>query len=193
MTRKGRVSMADIVSTRLRPLAHSQAAGGAGAAVSMIELPPALRLSLRARGETATALGGAVGVTLPVEVCRAVSAGDRHALCLGPDEWLLIAPEGDIALLHAGEGIAASVVDISHRQTAIAVTGTKAAEALNAFCALDLDLEVFPVGMCTRTLLGKAEIILWRTDADAFRTEVWRSFAPYVWGCLEEARLEYGI
>jgi heterotetrameric sarcosine oxidase gamma subunit len=45
--------------------------------------------------------------------------------------------------------------------------------------------------MGTRTLLGKADIVLWRTAADVFRIEVWRSFAPYVWACLEEARREH--
>ena len=50
----------------------------------------------------------------------------------------------------------------------------------------------FPVGMCTRTLFGKAEIVLWRMRADAWRIEVWRSFAPYVLGCLEEACLDIG-
>jgi sarcosine oxidase subunit gamma len=41
--------------------------------------------------------------------------------------------------------------------------------------------------MCTRTLLGKAEIVLWRIGAAAFRLEVWRSFAPYVSAFLAEA------
>jgi len=41
-------------------------------------------------------------------------------------------------------------------------------------------------------MFGKAEIILWRKADDAFRIEVWRSFAPYVLGCLAEASREYG-
>jgi len=45
--------------------------------------------------------------------------------------------------------------------------------------------------MCTRTLFGKAEIVLWRTTPDTFRIEVWRSFAPYVLGSLAEAAREY--
>ncbi len=46
--------------------------------------------------------------------------------------------------------------------------------------------------MCTRTIFAKAEIVLWRTAPDAFRIEVWRSFAPYVLGLLDEAIMEYG-
>ena len=41
--------------------------------------------------------------------------------------------------------------------------------------------------MCTRTLFGKAEIMLWRIDAEVFRIEVARSSARYVWDLLEEA------
>jgi sarcosine oxidase subunit gamma len=41
--------------------------------------------------------------------------------------------------------------------------------------------------MCTRTMLAKAEVLLWRTGAVSFRLEVWRSFAPYVTQFLGEA------
>jgi sarcosine oxidase subunit gamma len=41
--------------------------------------------------------------------------------------------------------------------------------------------------MCARTLLCKAEIVLWRTAPSTFRLEVWRSFMPYVAGVLREA------
>ncbi len=71
------------------------------------------------------------------------------------------------------------------------ITGPRAAKCLNAFCALDLDASEFPVGMCTRTLLGKAEIVLWRIAPEVFHLDIARSFVPYVWACLEEARLEF--
>ena len=45
--------------------------------------------------------------------------------------------------------------------------------------------------MCTRTVFGKAEVMLWRTAADTFRIEVARSFAPYVWARLDDARQEF--
>ena len=43
----------------------------------------------------------------------------------------------------------------------------------------------FPVGMATRTLLLKAEIGLWRREAERFRLEVARSFSPYVAAVLD--------
>ena len=44
--------------------------------------------------------------------------------------------------------------------------------------------------MCTRTILYKATILLSRPRADTFHIDVWRSFAPYVWQLLDEARGE---
>jgi sarcosine oxidase subunit gamma len=55
---------------------------------------------------------------------------------------------------------------------------------------LDLHLSAFPVGMATRTIYSKADIVLWRTAADTFHVELWRSFVPFVWGLLEEASHE---
>jgi sarcosine oxidase subunit gamma len=40
--------------------------------------------------------------------------------------------------------------------------------------------------MCTRTVFAKAEIVLWRTSAEVFHLEVWRSFATYVVELLRE-------
>jgi sarcosine oxidase, subunit gamma len=165
--------------------------------LSITPLPPMTRLSVRG-GEAAVAtIGAAFGVALPREACRAVEAGERAALWLGPDEWLLLATDGEAealiaALTAALGGATASLVDISDRQVALEVAGDGAVEAINGFNALDLDEAAFPVGMCTRTLFGKAEIVLWRKAADIFHIEVWRSFAPYLSGCLDEAIRERG-
>jgi heterotetrameric sarcosine oxidase gamma subunit len=110
-------------------------------------------------------------------------AGGNALLWLGPDEFLLLASNNAVPPPCA--------VDVSHRDTALSVSGSCAAWAINAFCALDLHQTAFPVGMCTRTVFGKAEIVLWRTEAETFRIEVARSFAPYVWACLEHARREF--
>jgi len=183
-----------MVETAVRqPPLHDEAAGAAPcAAVSLAVAPPAARLAIHARDTGAEAVGRALGIDLPMTDLRASAEGECAALHLGPDEWLLIAGDLDAGRLAAHTaGTPVSVVDVSHRQTAILVSGPRAADALNGFCALDLDPAAFPVGMVTRTLLGKADIVLWRTAPEAFRVEIVRSFAPYVWACLEEARREY--
>jgi sarcosine oxidase subunit gamma len=45
--------------------------------------------------------------------------------------------------------------------------------------------------MCTRTVLAKADVTLWRTGADTFHMEVWRSFAGYVGGLITEIAREF--
>ena len=147
-------------------------------------LPPARRFVLRGDDAARAAAERALGIPVPALACRAGDNGMRAALWLGPDEWLLIAAADDTAaeraLSPALESLAHSLVDVSHRQIGLAVSGPQAATLLSAGCPLDLELNAFPVGMCTRTMLSKAEVVLWRTAAEQFRLEVWRSFAAYV-------------
>ena len=155
-------------------------------------LPPATRYILRGAASARAAAEGALGVGLPTQACRAARDGERAALWLGPDEWLLIAPDSQAAAMGAAldaalTGLPHSLVDVSHRQTACSVCGPQAAALLGAGCPLDLDPSAFPVDMCTRTMLAKTEVVVWRTAAEAFRIEVWRSFAAYVSQFLAEA------
>src|SRR5256885_15175681 len=48
---------------------------------------------LRGGSEVRAAAESALGCGIPARACRATVEGDRAALWLGPDEWLLIAPE----------------------------------------------------------------------------------------------------
>ena len=160
-------------------------------------LADATRLNFRGNAAAAQAMGRAFGLALPQEACRAAIAGDQAALWLGPDEWLLLAPPGAAARLTAAAatalaGLPHGLVEISNRQIALGLSGRHAATVLAGGNPLDFDLRAFPVGMCTRTILGKAEIVLWRTEPDRFHIEVWRSFAPYVRGFLAEHMREFG-
>jgi len=143
-----------------------------------------------------TVAGGALGLTISQTACRAATGPTNlAALWLGPDEQLLLGPERyDIAaaLEPALRPLPHSLVDVSHRQTALQASGPHAVVLLNAGCPLDLDPGAFPVGMCTRTVLAKAEIVLWRTGQDEFHIEVWRSFADYVSSFLAEVAREIG-
>jgi sarcosine oxidase, subunit gamma len=150
------------------------------------------RFILQGGTDARAAAGQAFGLPLPEEACRANSVAARSALWLGPDERLLLAPEGEApriqAVLSAAlQHVAHSLVDIGHRQVAIEVTGPRAAELLASGCPLDLDPGAFPVGMCARTLLGKSEVVLWRRSAAEYHLEVGRSYSDYVLGWLGEA------
>jgi sarcosine oxidase, subunit gamma len=166
------------------------------AASSMLRLqPPAARHILRGAPAVLDAAGKALGLSLSMPACRASVDAARAALWLGPDERLLLGEESSAIetatrLQQALRQQPHSLVDVSHRQVAFAITGRQAATVLAAGCPLDLAPVAFPVGMCTRTVLAKAEIVLWRRADDGFHLEVWRSFAAYVSGVIAEATRE---
>ena len=155
---------------------------------SVVPASPAARLSLRAPQDSVAALSRALGLDLPTRPKTSASTGTRAALWLGPDEWLVIDEAGaDLAGACAGVDALHSAVDISHRNAAIQVSGAAAEAALNAGCPQDLSTAAFPVGACSRTVLGKIEIVLWRTGPQDFRVECWRSFADYAFTFLAAA------
>lgn len=172
------------LATRSLPLSGVH---GGSATVQLEPAAAATRIVLRVRAEDVAALSGALGVDLPVKPKNSAYANGRTALWLGPDEWLVI-DEGESGLMTAAanSGALHSATDVSHRNTAILVSGPGAADAINTGCAQDLSLDAFPVGACSRTLFGKVEIVLLRTGEDAFRVEVWRSFSDYAFALLVE-------
>jgi sarcosine oxidase subunit gamma len=163
--------------------------------VTLASSPSLSRFVFRGRPAAIAAAGPAFGVDLP-GTCSAATAGLRSALWLGPDEWLLLAPLAERAALEetltSGLGeLPYSLVDVGERQVGFILEGPNAALLLNAACPLDFD--TVPVGFCSRTMFGKAEIVLWRTGPDRFHLEVWRSFAAYVDLLLKEAGREFGL
>ena len=155
--------------------------------VKLATLPPAHRISLRAPASSVAALSEALGLTLPQKPKTSASKGSRTALWLGPDEWLVIDGAKDPLEDCADVDVLHSAVGISHRNVAISVTGPGAENTISAGCPQDLSLAVFPAGACSRTILGKVEIVLLRTGEDSFRVECWRSFSEYVFTFLIEA------
>jgi sarcosine oxidase subunit gamma len=164
--------------------------------VTLNMLSPTGRFIFRGRPAAIAAAGKVFGVPLPDKACTAMVAGDRAALWLGPDEWLLLAPSQQRDAIEEdfrdtlGE-LPYSLVDVGERQIALTVEGPQAAVLLNCGCPLDFD--EIPVGFCSRTMLGKVEIVLWRLAPERFHIEVWRSFAGYVQLLLAEAGREFGL
>jgi sarcosine oxidase subunit gamma len=156
-------------------------------------LGPATRFVFQGGPAAREAASRGFGVALPTVACRAEASAERAALWLGPDEWLLLASAGEgAAVLAALEGsmagLAHSLVDVTHRQVALSVSGLHARDLLASGCPLDLAPESYPVGMCTRTLFAKAEVVLWRRSAEEYHLETGRSFSGYVLGWLRQSQ-----
>jgi sarcosine oxidase, subunit gamma len=186
------------VARRIMSLPAAQAAGaGAPAAVVIRPLAAQARFSLRLHADDAASVGTAAGFRLDIPINRRVGTAEQSAARLGPNEWLLIGLDGDADLIAGGieaalDGRFHALVDIGHRNVGIQVSGPRAADVLNSGCPLDLAEAAFPTGMATRTLLGKAEIVLMRLDdAPTYQVECWRSFSSYVHDYLSEAAREF--
>lgn len=170
---------------RSHPLSGRQVSN---AGVTVEPAPEAHRMILRAGKPALSALSKALGVKLPSKSKHSAGNDGRIAIWLGPDEWLVIDLQGkDPAADCAAVKALHSAVDVSHRNTAITVSGTRSDAVINGGCPLDLSLAAFPVGAATRTVFGKAEIVLLREADDRFRIECWRSFSDYVFSFLEAA------
>jgi sarcosine oxidase subunit gamma len=167
------------------------------AAEWMRMVPPAMRFILHGNARTRAAAAPIWGAAFAEQACRAVLQGERATLWLGPDEYLLLGADEESAdcvadALERGlVDVPHALVNISHRQFALEISGPHAATVLSGACPLDLHLREFPIGMCTRTVLAKADIVLWRIRDDAFHIEVWRSFSGYVTGVLREIAREF--
>lgn len=161
--------------------------------VDIVPAAEAGRIVLRAKTEAIAPLSRALGVKLPEQPktsaqAKASRLAGRIALWIGPDEWLVVDPNGaDLMALCAKVKKRHSAVDVSHRNTAILVSGEAAQSVISAGCPQNLSPDVFPVGACSRTIFGKAEIILLREEDQLFRVECWRSFSDYVFAFLADA------
>jgi sarcosine oxidase, subunit gamma len=163
-----------------------------GPRFTLSEAPLAARLILRGSEAVRVSCGMVFAADVPSRLGPAGEGAGRAALWLGPDEWLLIAEGADATdiggvLESVLDGTAYSLVDVSHRQIGLIASGPAATRVLNAGCPLDLDLKAFPMGMATRTVFDKVEIVLWRRAEATFHIEIWRSFAPFLAASLAEA------
>jgi sarcosine oxidase subunit gamma len=157
-----------------------------------------LNLRLDPAGPARAAVEGALRLPLPVRPGTVSRADDRELLWLGPDEWLLVAPPGEQALLAealrgALAGGLGTVVDVSAHRTTLDVSGPLARDLLAKGCSLDLHASVLTPGHCAQTLVARAPVVLLPlADGTGFRLLVRSSFAGYLADWLLDATVEYG-
>ncbi|MCO5089857.1 sarcosine oxidase subunit gamma [Bosea sp. (in: a-proteobacteria)] len=161
------------------------------APVTITALPAGARFSLRT-GDPAT-VGAGLGLELPARVGQRAVAGARAALCLGPDEWLVEAPEGEgaaIADAFAGlvERLTFSAVEVSDREVGFALAGPAVLDLIATGCPRDP--AKLPVGSGCRTIFDSVQVVLTREAQDCFHLTVWRSFAPHLRALLDIAARE---
>jgi sarcosine oxidase subunit gamma len=157
-----------------------------------------LNLQLDPDGAAAERIAAALGTLLPTVPNTIAEAGDLRLLWLGPEEWLVVGPDGAAedtrALLRAALGDEpASLVDVSANRTTLELSGPAAREVLEKGCSLDLHPRSFGPGQCAQTQLSKVNAVLHQTDAEpCYQLLVRGSFAQYLadWllDAIEESR-----
>ncbi|TMR97754.1 sarcosine oxidase subunit gamma [Nonomuraea basaltis] len=170
-------------------------AASRGEGLRLAELPFLTHVNVRVDPASPAAgdIADVLGVPLPAEPCTAVPAGSGVTVAwLGPDEWLVIAPEGyQPELLRKALGERhGSIVDVSAQRTTLLVAGPRARDLLAHGCALDLHPSVFGPGRCAQTVLARAQVVLLPRQ-DGFLVLVRSSFAAYLSEWLLDAATEH--
>jgi sarcosine oxidase subunit gamma len=160
------------------------------------ELPFLSQVNLRADPNDANLMqrlaSNLEGLSLPVAPNTVTSSGDRRALWLGPDEWLIVGPDGEQASIRDAlvvglAGTFGSIVDVSANRTVLEVRGSKACDLLAHGVPIDLDARSFGPDRSAQTLLAKAQVIVERRDESAFHLYVRTSLAAYLADWLLDA------
>jgi len=149
------------------------------------------------------AVGRVLDLVLPSEPGTTAAKGQVTALWLGPDQWLITCPEGDVdlfrnSLAEALGATHAALTDVSDGRVAFRLAGPSARAVLAKGCPLDVHPRAFATGRVASSLLAKAAVTLHLVQdgpkrGPVFDLYVGRSFAPYLWAWLEDAGREYGV
>ena len=185
--------------TALAGLASNTSANPDGGAIGLVfgEMAHLGKLNLRGQNDLAKAVKVITGCTFPPKANRFQSAGDRHVVWLGPDEYLLLCEAGKEQELQGSLNSMIpsphfAITDVSDSLCALSLRGPAVRAVLAKGCGLDLHPKKFTAGQSAQSLLALSAVTLMAVADDAFILICRTSFAPYVQRWLADAALEYG-
>jgi len=189
-----------LIEVRQSPAAHLQqlmAEASAAGGVTLHEVAFTTQVSVRcAPGSPGYgAVAAATSVGLPDKVGQvAGGVSGVGVLWLGPDEFLVTAPE-DTSLLSTLDAALGQnpgqVVDLSANRTVLELSGAKAPLVLRKSCPADLHPRVFGVNHAITTSLANIPVLLWRTGEESWRIMPRASFTEHTVHWLIDAMLEF--
>ena len=155
------------------------------------------KLNIRGDNSLKAAVKAATGCHFPPLANHFETAGERHIVWLGPDEYLLLCESGKEKALY--DTLTSTIktnhfaiTDVSDSLCALSLSGAAVRDVLAKGCSLDFLPSKFGTGRCAQSLLAHAGITLMALPDDAFILICLTSFAPYVHDWLVDAALEYG-
>jgi sarcosine oxidase subunit gamma len=125
-----------------------------------------------------------------------VAHGRGDVICVGPTDWLVIAPDpGAASWLRQLDGAFDESpfrsTDVSQALVRIEIGGTEVRELLAKGCALDLHPSKFAPGQTARTRFAGMPVIVHCTAASKFECIVTRSYADYLLAWFDDAAVEF--
>ena len=159
--------------------------------VEIRELPPRGCLNLRGDADFRVAVPKIAGIDLPTEPCSWSEAGETIACWLGPDEWLLIVPDGAQSGVEQQLRESASdrfaIADVSGGFIHVNLRGVDAGKVLQKSSPYDFHPRNFPPGRCVQTVFAQAGALVAANADGSFDLVFRRSYADYVEACLRRA------
>ena len=135
----------------------------------LIRLPDVAMVVLRARD----------GVHDLPTLGKSVVAGDDRVVAVGPDEWLVIADDGDAEGLCVRVGhYGGCILQCSGNRARYRIEGGHARQLLSAGCSFDFD-RLMPDDAIS-TMLARAQVIIIAETKSSFLVLPRRSFASYL-------------
>ena len=156
------------------------------------------KLNMRADKSAGKIIKSITGCTFPPAANKFTTAGERHAVWLGPDEFMIICEAGKdeelASAIHTSFGsLHAAVTNITDALAAFHLKGAAVRQVLAKGCALDLHQNSFTSDDAAQTLLSHAAVTIMALADDEFIVICRTSFASYLHDWLLDAALEYGV
>ena len=156
------------------------------------------KLNMRADKSAGKIIKSITGCAFPPAANKFTTAGERHVVWLGPDEFMIICEAGKdeelASAVHASFGSRhAAVTNITDALAAFHLKGAAVRQVLAKGCALDLHQNSFTSGDTAQTLLSHAAVTIMALADDEFIVICRTSFASYLHDWLCDAALEYGV
>ena len=156
------------------------------------------KINMRADKSASKVVKSITGCAFPPAANKFTTAGERHVVWLGPDEFMIICEAGkDEELtnaIHASfESRHMAVTNITDALAAFHLKGDAVRQVLAKGCSLDLYHKSFPSGDVAQTLLSHAAVTIMALADHEFILICRSSFASYLHDWLCDAALEYGV
>jgi len=189
-----------LIESRVSPAAHlaalmSEASVAEGLSLSEVAFTTQVSVRVAPGSAGYDAVASATGVGLPEKVGQvAGSVSGVSVLWLGPDEFLVTAPEDSslVSTLETALGEnPGQVVDLSANRSVLELSGAKAPLVLRKSCPADLHPRVFGVNRAITTSLANVPVLLWRTGEESWRIMPRSSFTEHTVHWLIDAMTEF--